>query len=61
VRVPVLWFEQEGATRQPHLDKEPEAYARVPARKMLVWLGPGADDKQFENVLSRWLDELPAR
>ena len=61
VRIPVLWFEQETATRPPEQGKQPEAYAKVDARKMLVWLGPRGDDKQFENALSRWLDELPGR
>jgi len=54
VRVPVLWFAREGAAKQP------EAYSRIEARKMLVWLGPQATSgKQFQDAMRRWLDQLP--
>jgi pimeloyl-ACP methyl ester carboxylesterase len=55
VRVPVLWFEPAGAS-------QPEAYQKIAAHKMLVWIDPGGDlFKQTGDALSRWLDELPAR
>jgi uncharacterized protein len=59
VRVPVLWFERADAASGT---QEPEAYKRVAAHKMLVWVNPAGDAyEQTENALSRWLDELPAR
>lgn len=62
VRVPVLEVEQESAARQEGKGKEPAAYAKVRASKMLVWLGPAAQgDQQFADALKRWMDELPVR
>jgi hypothetical protein len=56
LRVPSLWFER------PMQDEESEAYAKVAAQKMIVWVNPSADaNKQFEEVVSRWLDEMPVR
>jgi uncharacterized protein len=61
VRIPVLWFEQESAVRQTGGVTEMEAYEKVKASKMLVWLGPAAQgNQQFGDACSRWLDNLPA-
>jgi dienelactone hydrolase len=62
VRIPVLWFEQESGSGQAAATKEPEAYQRISARKMLVWLDSSEDSgKQRAVALDRWLDELPGR
>jgi len=56
VRIPVLWFER------PMQDEESKAYAQVAARKMIVWINPEGDtNQQFEDALSRWLDEVKSR
>lgn len=57
VRVPVLWLERADAA-----GAEPDAYRKIAAPKMLVWVNPEADEyKQREDALSRWLDGLGAR
>jgi hypothetical protein len=62
VRVPVLWFAQEGPSSAAILPKQPEAYQKIAGRKMLVWLNPAKSiDMQIVDTLARWLDELPAR
>jgi hypothetical protein len=62
VRVPVLWFAQEGPSSAAILPKQPEAYETIAGRKMLVWLSPSGDlNKQVAHALARWLDELPVR
>jgi len=56
LRVPLLWFEHADATGAT---KDPEAYTRDTARKMIVWLNPAGDKyKQTEDALGRWLDGL---
>jgi pimeloyl-ACP methyl ester carboxylesterase len=58
--IPSLWFywTAEGGTELEQ-DK-PEAYEKVPARKMLVWLTNAPDEPgQFRSALSSWLDQLP--
>jgi pimeloyl-ACP methyl ester carboxylesterase len=60
LRIPLLWFERIAG--QPVLTHEPDAYRKVAAHKMLVWLNSSASaDKQFADALSRWLDDLPRR
>ncbi len=62
VRVPMLWFERSDATNQSRETHEPEAYKRVAAQKMLVWLNPSEDvNKEAADAMSSWLDELPGR
>ncbi len=62
VRVPVLWLERAAPPASGGSQHDPEAYERVAVKKMLVWLSsPGDADKQEEDALARWLDELPAR
>jgi uncharacterized protein len=57
VRTPLLWFERADATGAT---KDPEAYDKAAARKMIVWLNPAGDMyKQTEDALGRWLDSLP--
>ena len=56
LRVPLLWFEPADATGAT---KDPEAYSRVAAQKMIVWLNPAGDVyKQTEDAWARWLDGL---
>jgi hypothetical protein len=59
LRIPSLWLER--IAEQPVLTHEPDAYRKVAAHKMLAWLNSSAGaDKQFEDALSRWLDEIPS-
>jgi len=63
-RIPVLWFERaNGSGVGPAgARQEPEAYKKVAAHKMLVWLNPEGDvNKEAADAMSRWLDGLPAR
>jgi hypothetical protein len=42
--------------------QDPEAYKRVAAPKMIVWLNPAEDaNKETADAMSRWLDGLPVR
>ena len=59
LRVPLLWFERADSTGAT---QEPQAYKKVAAHKMLVWLNPSGDmNKDAADAMSRWLDGLPAR
>jgi len=59
LRVPLLWFERADAATE---GQQPEAYKKVAALKMLVWLNPSVDvNKEAADALSRWLDGLPVR
>ena len=59
LRVPMLWFERADATGAT---QEPQAYKKVAAHKMLVWLNPEGDqNKLAADAMSRWLDGLPVR
>jgi pimeloyl-ACP methyl ester carboxylesterase len=56
VRVPVLWFQR------PMRDEETSAFAKVVSQKMIVWMNPEQGmNRQIEDALARWLDELPAK
>ena len=58
LRIPSLWFFRRGQGG----DKTPEAFERVTARKVIVWLARGeTGQRDYEDALSRWLDDLPAR
>ncbi len=60
LRIPLLWFGRNMRAGDRAQPTEPEAYRRVSARKMLVWLGTDANaDRQFVDALTRWLDDLP--
>ncbi len=62
VQVPVLWFELAAATEPASLQQDPQAYKKIAARKMLVWVNPAGNAYELrENALRRWLDERPAR
>jgi hypothetical protein len=62
LRVPLLWFERAVQPGNGSSQEEPAAFRRVAAHKMLVWMNPSEGaDKQYEDALSRWLDELAAR
>jgi pimeloyl-ACP methyl ester carboxylesterase len=60
VLIPSLWFYWTPQQSASSNDDKPEAYAKTPARKRLVWLtdSPG-EANQFNSALSQWLDELP--
>ena len=59
LRMPLLWFARTDATGAT---KDPEAYKKAAAKKIIVWLNPTDDMyKQTEDALSRWLDLLTAR
>ncbi|HEY1805683.1 MAG TPA: alpha/beta hydrolase [Terracidiphilus sp.] len=61
-RIPVLWLEHSDATTSAGSSQEPQAYKRVAAQKMIVWVNPAGNIyDQTENALSRWLDELQSR
>lgn len=61
-RVPVLWFESTAAKEPRGVTEEPQAYKKIAAHKMIVWVNPAGDIyKQTEDALNRWFDELPAR
>ena len=54
-----LWFLETLAPEQAGLPEKPDAFQKVTAPKMLVWLTPSPDaTMDFENSLSRWLDDL---
>ncbi|MGO8934616.1 MAG: alpha/beta hydrolase [Terracidiphilus sp.] len=58
-RVPVLWFEPADTASAT---QEQEAYRKVAAHKMLVWLNPAVDvNKEAADAMGRWLDGLAAR
>ena len=58
LRIPSLWFYRTTASGQPAAIKT-EAYERVTARKMRVWLNNSQDlETTYAVALSRWLDDL---
>ena len=58
--IPSLWFYWTPAQTQSNQHDTPQAYQRVPARKMLVWVMNSQDEpRQFNTALSEWLDQLP--
>jgi uncharacterized protein len=61
VLIPALWLATNASVGQTGFSQEPAAYAKIAARKSIVWLSPSANDKQFADAMSRWLDELPNR
>jgi uncharacterized protein len=61
LRIPVLWIELDlrPAARIPA--EAPDAYQRIGARKMLVWLrSPAGASQEVVDALTRWLDGLGA-
>lgn len=60
LRVPSLWFYSAAPSGQMGRPEKPDAFQKVAAPKMLVWLtnSPQAE-KESEESLSRWLDDLP--
>lgn len=62
LRVPLLWFDRTDTANRGGATQDPEAYKRVAATKMLVWLNPAEDvNKEAADALTRWLDGLPVR
>jgi uncharacterized protein len=58
LRIPSLWFLQAQVSETGSESGEPEAYKKISAPKMLVWLTPSANAQAFENALSRWIGDL---
>lgn len=59
LRIPSLWFLHITPSGQIGSSEKPTAFQKVAAPKMLVWLTPSPDArKDFENSLTRWLDDL---
>jgi uncharacterized protein len=61
LRIPSLWFYREAADGASRSGSEPQAFQRVGARKMLVWLGGAKAQSEFSDAVSRWLADLPGR
>jgi pimeloyl-ACP methyl ester carboxylesterase len=62
LRIPSLWFYETAAQGQAGLPAKPDAFQKAAGPKMLVWLtGWPYREKDGENVLARWLDDLPNR
>ena len=61
LRIPSLWFLQSPTPGRVASPDHLGAFKKVTAPKMLVWLAPLPNaNKDFENSLSRWLDDLPS-
>jgi hypothetical protein len=57
LRVPSLWFYRTPSPGQPPI--RTDAYEKVIARKMRVWLNNSPDiEANYTFALSRWLDDL---
>jgi hypothetical protein len=54
LKIPSLWFVRAAGGKRG----EPEAFRKVAAEKMLVWLKAGSDKRDFADSLGRWLDDL---
>jgi uncharacterized protein len=60
VLIPSLWFYWTAEHSAELVQDKPEAYEKVPARKMLVWLTNSPDEAlKFESALRIWIDQLP--
>lgn len=60
LKIPSLWFLPASAARTG-ASGEPDAFKKVAAEKMVVWLKAGGDKRDLADSLGRWLDDLPAR
>jgi len=59
LRVPSLWFQGTAAPGIVGLPEKPEAFQKVTAPKMMVWLNSARDERANKaNALARWLDDL---
>lgn len=59
LRIPSLWIYRTPAPSQPPAIKT-DAYEKVTARKMRVWLNNSPDlERNYAFALSRWFDDLP--
>jgi pimeloyl-ACP methyl ester carboxylesterase len=62
LRIPSLWFYWTTAPGQVGSPEKPDAFQKVAAPKMMVWLTKSPlEQKENEESLSRWLDDLPNR
>jgi pimeloyl-ACP methyl ester carboxylesterase len=62
LRIPSLWFDETTPPGQIGLPETPDALQRVAGPRMLVWLTEAPyPEKDTENALSRWLNDLPNR
>ncbi len=61
MRIPSLWLLPSANSGASSRAQNPEAFQKITARKMLVWLPQGAmTAKSFSDELSRWIDDLHA-
>jgi hypothetical protein len=61
VLIPSLWFYWTAERNSGSDQDNPEAYAKTPARKMLVWLTNSPNEPgQFDAAMRTWLDQLSA-
>jgi uncharacterized protein len=59
LQIPLLWVVKASAPGDGGLLEKPEAFQKVTASRMLVWLTSSPDAKKsLEGSLSRWLDDL---
>lgn len=59
--IPSLWLMAPSGSFADQT-RHPQGYDHITAKKMLVWLAPGADRKQqFADACTRWLDDLPTK
>lgn len=62
LRTPSLWICRETAPGNERASAEPEAFHKVAARKMLVWIAGSSEPReQISDALSRWLGDLQHR
>jgi hypothetical protein len=62
LRIPSLWFLQAAVQGPGGTSGNREAFQKVNAPKMLVWLTPSPDAKKdYGNALARWLGDLPKK
>lgn len=61
LRISSLWLYRTVAPGAAALPEKPQAFQKITATKMLVWLtSVGNQKKDYAAAVSRWLDSLPA-
>jgi pimeloyl-ACP methyl ester carboxylesterase len=62
LRIPSLWVFGAGSVGKSRMREDSEAYRAVAGPKVAVWLTGSPDgNRDFEDGLRRWLDDLPNR
>ncbi len=60
LRISSLWLYRTAAPGAARLPEQPQAFKKIAAPKMLVWLTiVGNQKKDYAAAVSRWLDSLP--